>query len=207
MFVPHDHPGAVSVPPIVTALTGSAGALVNVVDVLARLPVDFNAALVILLHQQPDRTGYLDEVLARRCGLSVRYAAKDEKLTPGQVVVVPPGCHMVVAPMGHARLVTSGDFPPNRPSADILLSTMGVSLGERAIAVVLSGGGRDAATGATVVHTFGGVVIAADPDSIERPWMPRETIERDESVDYVLPPADIADLLTKLTDAQREAGP
>jgi two-component system chemotaxis response regulator CheB len=184
----------------VVALTGSAGALVEIIDVLSRLPVGFAGAVIVLLHQQPDRTGHLDDVLDRRCDLNVRYAAKEETLNAGQVLVVPPGCHMVVAPSGGARLVISGAFPPNRPSADLLLSTMGVSLGERAIAVVLSGTGRDAATGASVIHNFGGTVIAADPEFTACPWMPTETIERDESVDYVAPPPDIAALLAKLTD-------
>ncbi|HEY1651087.1 MAG TPA: chemotaxis protein CheB [Acidimicrobiales bacterium] len=188
----------------VVALTGSAGALTDIIDILARLPVDFAGAVVVLLHRQPDREGHLDEVLDRRCGLTVRNAAQDEKLSAGRAVVVPASCHMVVAPGGRARLVVSGAFPPNRPSADLLLSTMGVSLGERAIAVVLSGTGRDAATGATVIHNFGGIVIAADPETIQCPWMPSEAIERDESVDYVLPPRDIASLLAKLTDARRD---
>ena len=126
-------------------------------------------------------------------------AAKEHTLVPRTVTVVPAGCHMVVTPDAHARLVTSGGFPPNRPSADLLLSTMGVSLGARAIAVVLSGCGRDAATGATVIHEFGGTVLAADPDCTEHPSMPTEAIGRDEVVDHVLAPRDIAAFLVKLT--------
>jgi two-component system chemotaxis response regulator CheB len=198
--VAHDQPDNAEVPFRVVALTGSAGALSEIIDVLSRLPMNFGGAVVVLLHRLPDRPGHLDEVLARRCALPVRYAAPDEALSAGRVVVVPAGCHMVVAPDGNARLVTSGSYPPNRPSADLLLCTMGVSLAERAVAVVLSGTGQDAATGATVIHNFGGTVIAADPEIAECSSMPKETIERDESVDYVLPPPDIAVLLTKLSD-------
>jgi two-component system chemotaxis response regulator CheB len=106
---------------------------------------------------------------------------------------------MVVAPGDRAKLVVSGGYPPNRPSADILLSTMGVALGERAIAVVLSGGGRDGATGATVVHGCGGTVIAADPESTPHSSMPNEAIERDQAVDHILDPPAIAELLIELT--------
>jgi two-component system chemotaxis response regulator CheB len=100
----------------------------------------------------------LDAFLARTGRPPVRFAESDELLTSGQVLAVPPGCHMVVATGNRAKLVMSGAYPPNRLSADILMSTMGVSLGKRAIAVVLSGGGRDGATGATVIHDLGGTV-------------------------------------------------
>jgi two-component system, chemotaxis family, protein-glutamate methylesterase/glutaminase len=190
------------VPFPVVALTGSAGALSAVAGLLAELPDDFGAAVVVLLHQGPEGPGHLDAVLSRNCRLIVRFSMKDEVLMPGHVLVVPGGCHMVVGPDGHAKLVTSGAFPPNRPSADLLLSTMGVSLRERAVAVILSGCGRDGATGATVVHRFGGTVIAAEPESTEHPSMPRETIERDEAVDYVLGPAEIAIHLTDLAPAR-----
>lgn len=201
MIVVDDQSGGATGPCAVIALTGSAGALEEIFDVLTPLPVDFAGAVVVLLHQMPDRTGHLDDVIGRRCRLRVRYAAQNEQLSPGRVVVIPPGRHMVVAPGGNARLVTSGAFPPNRPSADLLLSTMAVSLGDRAIAVVLSGCGRDAATGATVVHDFGGIVIAADPEFTQFVGMPMETIERDEAVDYVLPARDIGPLLAKLTNS------
>jgi chemotaxis response regulator CheB len=49
-------------------------------------------------------------------------------------------------------LIPSGSVPPYRPSADLLLTTLALAAGRRAVAVVLSGEGQDAATGATVVH-------------------------------------------------------
>lgn len=184
----------------VVALIGSAGAQPSVVEIVARLPADFAAPMIVLLHQAPEFPTLLDAILARKSHLPVSVAESPSTLAPGTVVVVPAGCHMVLAPEYKTRLIPSGAFPPNRPSADLLLSTMGVSLGERAIAVVLSGGGRDGATGATVIHEFGGTVIAADPEETAHPSMPMETIARDEAVDHVLAPQEIADLLIKLTE-------
>jgi chemotaxis response regulator CheB len=83
------------------------------------------------------------------------------------------------------------------------MSTMGVSLGERAIAVVLSGSGRAGATGATLIHNFGDTVIAADPCETAHPSMPREAIERDEAVDSVLAPPEIAHRQIKLAETPR----
>jgi two-component system chemotaxis response regulator CheB len=53
----------------------------------------------------------------------------------------------------------SSDGPPlYRPSAALLLSSLVVVAAARTIAVSLSGGGPDGATGACSIHDFGGVV-------------------------------------------------
>jgi two-component system chemotaxis response regulator CheB len=47
---------------------------------------------------------------------------------------------MLVGPDATVRLINTGAVPPARPSADLLLSTLAVALGPRAVAVVLTGG-------------------------------------------------------------------
>ena len=69
----------------------------------------------------------------------------------------------------------------------------------RTIAVILSGGGSDGATGAVALHDFGGTVIAADKASSAHFAMPEAAISRDDAVDYVLPTDDIPALLVSLT--------
>jgi two-component system chemotaxis response regulator CheB len=63
---------------------------------------------------------------------------------------------------------------------------------------VRSGGGHDAATGATAVHRFGGMVIAASPHSAEHASMPRATIDRDTITDHVTAVDEVPALLTAL---------
>jgi two-component system chemotaxis response regulator CheB len=83
------------------------------------------------------------------------------RLVAGQVTVVPPGTHPLIT--AGDRVIASGAFPPSRPSADLLRATLATAVGSRAIAVVLSGGGPDGATGATAVHVCGGIVLVTDP--------------------------------------------
>ncbi len=67
--------------------------------------------------------------------------------------------------------------------------------------MVLTGGGSDAATGATAIHRFGGTVIAASPDSSAHPSMPQTTIGRGTITDHVVDLDDVAGLLCTLAQA------
>src|SRR3954463_10861205 len=95
----------------------------------------------------------------------------------------------------------SGVAPPSRPSADLLLTTLAIAAGPRAIGVVLSGGGHDGATGASAIHAFGGTVLATDEASSSSFSMPQAAIARDDAVDHVVALDGIAALLKSLVGA------
>jgi two-component system chemotaxis response regulator CheB len=190
--------------PVVVAMVCSAGGLEALLRVLEPLPHDFPAAVIVLQHMPPDRTSHMWQILRRCCALPVRLAEHGDQLRPGHVFVVPEGTHALVTAARSIALIVSGPTPPYRPSADLLLASLALSAGPRTIAVVLSGSGRDGATGATAVHDFGGTVIAADPVSCKYFEMPKATIERDDVVDFILPVDEIPELLQKLVDTRRD---
>jgi two-component system chemotaxis response regulator CheB len=179
----------------VVALVASAGGLDAVSRVLGPLPDGFAAATLVLIHQAPDRVSRLVEILRGRCELPVVPAEHGRTLQAGRVVVAPPGQHTLITPGRGIALIRSGAFPPSRPSADLLLTTLAVAVGGRAIAVVLSGGGHDGATGATAIHAFGGTVLATDEPSSREFSMPLAAIKRDNAVDDIVALDDVADRL------------
>jgi two-component system chemotaxis response regulator CheB len=179
----------------VIALVGSAGGLAAVSEVLSGLPADVDAAVIVLIHQAPERESRLVQILGRRSRLPVEAVRDHAPLRAGTVVVVPPGKHGLIAAGPVVRLIASGASPPSRPSADLLLATLATACGPRATAVVLSGGGHDGATGATAVHCFGGSVLASDELTSEHFSMPQATIERDSTIARIVPLGEIAALL------------
>ncbi|MCE6995530.1 chemotaxis protein CheB [Saccharothrix sp. S26] len=183
----------------IVVLACSAGGLDAVSRVLAPLPDDFAAAIVVVQHMSPDAPDMLPEILARRTSLPVAPAVDGARLLPGHVLVASPGKHLLATIDGTLATIPADGIPPYRPSADLLLATLAVTAGPRVTAVVLSGRGNDAATGATAVHRFGGVVLAADPSTSTAPAMPAATIDRDGITDTVVDVDDMADLLTTLT--------
>jgi two-component system chemotaxis response regulator CheB len=181
----------------VVALVSSAGGLDALTQVLNRLPTDLPAAVVALQHTDPERESVLADLLSRRTALTVTVASDGAGLDPGIVLVAPSGSHMLITSRRTVCLVPSGAFPPSRPSADLLLTTLALAYGPDSIAVVLSGGGHDAATGATVIQHLGGTVLATDQATSEHYGMPGNTATRNSTA-VVLPLPDVADLIVDL---------
>jgi two-component system chemotaxis response regulator CheB len=189
-------PDIIDIP--VVALVCSTGGIDALRRILTELSADLPAAVIVLQHLQPDHVSELPAILQRHTALKVVFAQDGERLAPGHVVVAPPGRHTLIGPDGSLALIPSGAVPPYRPSADLLLTTLAVAAGPRAIAVVLSGQGNDGATGASAVHRFGGVVIASSEATSARTSMPLATIGRDSAVDHVVALDEIAALLGAL---------
>jgi two-component system, chemotaxis family, protein-glutamate methylesterase/glutaminase len=191
----------------VVALVCSTGGLDAVRRILSRLPVGFPATVVVLQHQTPQADGRLAWVLSRWTALPVKVAAEGDRLRAGHVLVAPAGKHTLIDAGGHVALIDSGERPPYRPSADLLLTTLATAARRRAIAVVLSGSGNDGATGATAIHHFGGVVIAGDAATSTAFAMPYAAISRDQVVDHIAPVDQIPALLVTLLTGTPSTGP
>jgi two-component system chemotaxis response regulator CheB len=174
----------------IVALVGSAGGIVAMERVLARLPADFGGAVVVVLHLMPERPSLLARILARRTELEVREAADGDVLDAGIVYVAPPDAHLLVTAGGTLRLEASELVHHVRPSADALLLSMARNYRGRCLAVVVSGSGTDGAEGAVALHRAGGRVLAQDEATAEHFGMPGAAILAG-AVDEVLPLDDI----------------
>jgi two-component system, chemotaxis family, protein-glutamate methylesterase/glutaminase len=182
----------------VVALVASAGGIAAMTAVLGRLPADFPGSVIALQHLSPEQPSILSDLLQRSSVLPVRPARDGDALVGGEVLVAPPGMHSLVTPELRISLVASGSFPPSRPSADLLLTTLALAAGPSAIAVVMTGGGQDGATGATAIHKHGGTVLATDEETSHTFSMPSATIKRDSIHPTVVPLERVADTLLQL---------
>lgn len=184
----------------IVGLVASAGGIDALSRILSALPNDLPASVIALLHLSPDRESVLPHILRRISPLAVEAAREGQALAPGSVIVAPAGRHLLITSDLHVALIRSGAFPPSRPSADLLLTTLAIAAGPRAIAVVLSGKGRDGATGATAIRRFGGTVLATDASTSKSFAMPSATIEREDPIDYIIGLDELPTLLTALVD-------
>ena len=178
----------------VVGLVASAGGLQAIGAVLGGLPADLPAALIVAQHLSPERDSHLTDILSRLTTLRVRMATDDDELLPGHVLVVPPARHLIVTSGTRIGLVDTGALPPERPSADLLLATLAVACGPRALAVVLTGRGTDGQAGVRVVRRCGGTVFAQDESTSSEYAMPSAAITAGV-VDRVLPLPDIAEAI------------
>jgi two-component system chemotaxis response regulator CheB len=181
----------------VVALAASAGGLKALTDVLAALPAEFPAALVVVQHLDPRHRSLMADILGKRTKLQVKEAREGDKLEPGQALVAPPNRHLLVNSDGTVSLSQSELVHFVRPSADLLFESTAASYRDRAIAVVLSGSGRDGSMGVRAIKKMGGTVIVQDEETSEFFGMP-EAAQQTGMVDFVLPLQDIAPALQTL---------
>jgi len=182
---PTDHVDGRAITPAVEviAVVTSAGGLDALSAVLAGLPEDLPAAVVVAQHLG-GQGSRLVEILSRRVGLTVGWASDGGRLEPGHVSICPPRSVLEVLPDGTCAVSPSANSTGERP-LDALLVSVGDSFGGRGLGVVLTGMGSDGAAGTAALRAAGGVVIAQDPETAEQPSMPRAAGEA--GADLLLP--------------------
>ena len=175
----------------------SAGGIEALSTLVATLPADFSAPLVLAQHLDPHHLSHLGEILARRSALPVRTVLDHERLEPGVVYVVPSNRHVEIT--DHTVRVSADDPPEEKrpkPSVDRLLTSAAHAYGEQLIAVILTGTGSDGAAGARAVKAAGGAVIIENPATAAYPGMPESLAPT--TVDFVSDLERIAPLLQDL---------
>jgi two-component system chemotaxis response regulator CheB len=181
----------------VVAFASSAGGLQALSHVLAAIPVDFPAAIVIVQHLDPRHRSLMADILSKRTQLAVRQAQEGDALELGAVYVAPPNRHLLVNRDGTLSLSQSELVHFVRPSADLLFESAAASYKDRAIAVVLSGTGSDGAMGVRAIKKMGGTVIVQDQRTSQFYGMPGAAVQTG-SVDFVLPLDEISAALVTL---------
>ena len=181
----------------IVALTASAGGLNALSQVLAAIPRDFPAAIVVVQHLDPKHRSHMADILGKRTSLRVQQAQEGDPLVAGTAHIAPPDRHLLVNPDGTLSLSQTERVGFVRPSADVLFESIAASYRRRAIAVVLSGSGSDGARGVRAIKKAGGTVIAQDEKTAEFPGMPAAAVQTG-SVDFVLPLDEIAPALATL---------
>jgi two-component system chemotaxis response regulator CheB len=181
----------------VIGIAASQGGLRAIKMILAALPPDFPAAIVVVQHLSPSYPSYLTSILSRSTSLSVKQAEPGDWLQPGMIYTPVPNQHLLVNPEGTLSLSDSAKVNFARPAADKLFWSLALSYQMRAIAVVLTGRNTDGALGALAIKKHGGTVIAQNEASSECFIMPQATIATGK-VDWVLPLESIAPMLTRL---------
>jgi two-component system, chemotaxis family, protein-glutamate methylesterase/glutaminase len=181
----------------IVALAASAGGLRAISEILAVLPADFLAAIVVVQHLDPRHRSLMADILSRRTAMKVKEAQEGAQLNPGTAYIAPANRHLLVNPDGSLSLSQSELVHFVRPSADLMFESVAASYKERAIAVVLSGTGSDGSMGVKAIKKMGGTVIVQDEKSSEFFGMPGAAMQTG-SVDFILPLDEIPSALLTL---------
>jgi two-component system, chemotaxis family, protein-glutamate methylesterase/glutaminase len=154
--------------------TGGPNALRRI---LAALPADLPAGVVVVQHISEGFDSELTSWLADKCTLNIRRAVEGDLILPGVVYICPAGRHTVIQDGGKIALNDSPPIDCFRPSGDLMLSSMSRIYGQGALGVILTGMGRDGAQGIKAIKEAGGRTIAQDEGTSLIFGMPRAAIE------------------------------
>jgi len=133
--------------------------------IVQHIPAVFSKALA----------GRLNQV----CAMEVKEAANGDVLTSGRALVAPGNFHMLLRRSGIALRVAAQAGPQvnyQRPSVDLLYSSVAEICGEDAIGVLLTGMGSDGARGLLKLKRAGAFTIAQDEATSVIFGMPGEAI-------------------------------
>jgi two-component system chemotaxis response regulator CheB len=176
-------------PDRVVVLGGSAGSTEAIRTILAALPRDLPAGLLLVKHLSPFTSDNWLRALAEVTALEVRLAEDGQRLHPGRVHVAPADRHLVIED-GRVRLARSPRVNGWRPAIDPLFRSAALAYGARAVGVVLSGSLDDGTEGLREIKLRGGVALVQDPADALFPDMPA-IAAREVAVDALLPAAEL----------------
>jgi len=194
--VPAPTPAA-GAPVRVVAIGASTGGPPLLQQILASLPADFGACVLVVQHMAEGFTENFVAWLNQSSRLPVLLAEQGMPVTPGQVLVAPDGFHLELGPGD--RIVLSCAPPENglRPSVSALFRSVAQRCASQSVGVLLTGMGCDGAKELKLLRERGGITAAQDRESSVVFGMPGEAV-RLEAAAYILSPEGIVELLIRL---------
>ncbi len=182
----------------VIAIGASTGGTEAIKQVLTALPGNM-PPIVVVQHMPQHFTKSFAERLNELCDLEVKEAEDHEHLSPGKVLLAPGNYHTVVKRSGATYYVEVKGGPlvfHQRPSVEVMFSSVARFVGRNAIGVILTGMGKDGAEGLLEMRQAGAWTIAQDESTSVVFGMPKEAIALG-GVSEVLPIHQIAQAIVE----------
>ncbi|GAA4763169.1 chemotaxis response regulator protein-glutamate methylesterase [Stakelama sediminis] len=152
----------------IVAVGASTGGIHALTQLLRQIPASFEPPILVTQHLPESFMPYFAAQLALIANRPCEVARNGMAITPGRILVAPGTAHLCCVRTNHGYAVRLSDTPVANgcmPSVDPMFSSLGEAYGDRVFAVVLSGMGRDGATGAARLHETGSTVVVQDRNS------------------------------------------
>jgi two-component system chemotaxis response regulator CheB len=181
----------------IIAIGASTGGPPVLQGILAALPKDLPAPIVLVQHMAAGFTQGFVQWLAQSSSLPVHLAMHGEHIRPGHVYVAPDEFHLRIERGDTAVLKKDEPEHGLRPSVSYFFRSVRETYGGDVVAGLLSGMGRDGADELRLLKDRGALTFVQDKDSCVVHGMPGEAIRLDAAT-LVLAPQKIAAMLAHL---------
>lgn len=162
LVLPTLTPGHAATLVAIGASTGGPAALRLL---LAQLPADFPAAVVIAQHIDVEFAAGMADWLRTGCQLPVRVVKPGDRAEVGQVLLAGTNEHLVFCEDGTLNYTDEPLDQPYRPSVDELFASAALYWRGPIVGVLLTGMGQDGASGLLALRRLGHYTLAQDQDS------------------------------------------
>jgi len=179
------------------AIGASTGGIHALTRLLAALPSDFAAPILITQHLPLPFLPFFAAQLALVSNRASHVANDGDALQPRIIFVAPGDGHLGLVRHGNDVVVSIQNHPVASrcmPSVDPMFGSLSTCFGSSGVGVVLSGMGRDGAEGAALIVRNGGSVIVQDVESATIWGMPG-SVARAGIASLIAPPERIAEHL------------
>lgn len=137
----------------------------------------------------------LADRLNKLCSFEIKEAEDGDEVRPNRVLIAPGNHHMALSKNGKTVEVFPGE-PVNRfrPSVDVLFKSVAKHSKVQTVGVILTGMGKDGASGMVDLQRMGAYTIAQDEASCVVFGMPKEAI-RLKAVEKIAPLDDVPEIV------------
>jgi two-component system CheB/CheR fusion protein len=194
--VPDAAPDQPSTRLAVVGIGASAGGLEAFLELLTALPPTTGMAFVVVQHLEPNYASQLAEILSRSTEMPVINAEEGKRVEADHVYVIPPNTVMTIE---KSALHLAPRYESSKPyyPIDVFFESLAADQGPNAIGIILSGTASDGAHGIQAIKAQLGATFCQDQGSAKYGSMPHSAIATG-AVDFVLPPAKIAEELARI---------
>jgi two-component system CheB/CheR fusion protein len=181
----------------VVGIGSSAGGLEAFKELLTNLRNDAGMAYVLVPHLDPAHQSVLTEILSRFTKIPITEVLDGMRIERDHIYVIPPNKTMAIAGGKFALIERDSTHGPHLP-IDYFFASLANDSGDQAIGIILSGTASDGTQGCIAIKVAGGITFAQDEKSAKYYDMPGNAV-RGGSIDFVLPPKDIARELARIS--------
>ena len=177
---PEIKPERPSARPEIIALGISTGGPNALRHVFAELAVDLKVPIVVVQHMPAGFTREFANSLDKICPLEVKEAEEGDLIRSGRILIAPGDKHLKVEKKSLAsvaHVVDGENVNGHKPSVGVLFDSVAQQYGNAALAIIMTGMGKDGSREIGRVFKEGSVTLAQDESSSVVFGMPRVAIE------------------------------
>lgn len=177
----------------IVCIGASAGGMEAIHELFDNIPQDTGFSFIVIQHLSSDHKSLMAELLSKHTTMKVAEAKENTRVEPDTVYVIPNNRNITIR---NRTLLLSDKEQGRSPNMaiDIFLHSLAADIGDKAIAIILSGTGTDGTKGITEIKKAGGLVFVQDPATAKFDGMPYNAIASGH-IDFILSPESIAEEL------------